>query len=60
MDAKRCDRCGLFYVDDRQTGKPKLTLNVKELVDISTFRYADLCSKCVEALLRWWRDGDEE
>jgi hypothetical protein len=65
MDAKRCDRCGAFYVPKMKgTEEVKTQLEMvvaavkntkKHITDI-----CDLCPKCVMAFYEWLRCAKEE
>ena len=48
-DAKKCDRCGAFYISD---GTPKYSVLVEPSI-INCGGLVDLCPSCVEALDRF-------
>lgn len=48
-DAKKCDRCGAFYISD---ATPKYTVMVEPSI-INCGGIVDLCPACVEALDRF-------
>ena len=56
MDAKRCDRCGAFYMPQLKTGDIKASLEQavrkeKHITDI-----CDLCPNCVKDFYDWMRE----
>jgi hypothetical protein len=59
VDAKQCDRCRQFYIDDGKAGKPALRLDATRLVEAGHLRNADLCASCIASLWDWW-NGDTE
>lgn len=62
-DAKKCDRCGKFYIQ-RRDADPSASIELKFYNShICTTRYLDLCPDCFESFTNWRdkkEDGDHE
>lgn len=50
-DAKKCDRCGMYYPDEYRYGYKILLPNEDEL---------DLCDKCYEQLVTFINNQEED
>ena len=56
-NAKKCDRCGKFYVSDFKTCVSLTTYdNMQRAVgfDCGLLPDLDLCPDCVESFKQWW------
>lgn len=69
-NAKRCDRCGEYYkynqeimvylVTDPPYDNKKKFLNLSIKQSIGSDIQVDLCPKCTEELMAWWRHIDRD
>lgn len=62
MNAKKCDRCGYFYlpckgIHERENAI-KITRREKDSEKVTTEHY-DLCPKCMESLEKWLKEGEQ-
>ena len=58
MNAKKCDRCGVFYMPSAPTQE----IFIPETVTaVMISKVADFCPKCTRALDKWLKmEGDSE
>lgn len=64
MIAKKCDKCGAFYVcynmrnnSEKPNGFQFLSLD--ESGQYFSYKAKDLCQDCLNELLKWWNGGNE-
>ena len=58
MQAKKCDRCGVFY--EAEKSKSKLTLIKHSNTKSQYIKSVDLCLSCEASLVVWFNKYQEE
>lgn len=60
MDAKKCDRCGAFYMQPSKTADVKASIEKAVLKERHITDVCDLCPDCVRAFYNWLRSANND
>lgn len=61
-DAKKCDRCGAFYLHADVLGQYTFGKKQFSRLDVgdsnmSKYKALDLCPECIQSFLKWFEEG---